>query len=123
MFRKTSVVVVLALAAVALALPVAADSARPPALKATVGPDTTIVLKTASGRKVTSLRAGVYTITVDDRSAEHNFRLAGPGVNRATGVAFTGKKVWRNVRLAKGKTYTYLCDPHAEHMRGSVRAR
>jgi hypothetical protein len=120
MVRKGSFVLVAA--ALALALPLGASPATA-TLKATVGPGATITLKNASGRKVTSLSAGTYTIVVDDRSSEHNFRLAGPGLNKSTSVAFAGKKTWRNVRLAKGKTYTYLCDPHADHMRGSVRAR
>ena len=118
-----SAYLVLALAAAALALPLTATPASPKTLTAVVGPGATITLKTASGRKATSVPAGVYTIVVQDRSDEHNFRLAGPGVNRATGLDSTGRKVWRNVRLAKGKKYTYLCDPHADHMRGAVRAR
>ena len=114
---------VLALLAAALALPLAAAPAASKTLTATVGPGATITLKTASGKKATSVSAGVYTIVVQDRSNEHNFRLAGPGVNRATGVASTGKKMWRDVRIAKGKTYTDLGDPHADHMRGTVRGR
>jgi hypothetical protein len=38
---------------------------------------------------------------VRDRSKRHNFRLAGRGVNRSTGAAFTGSTTWR-VRLVKG---------------------
>jgi plastocyanin len=121
MLRRSSVVLVPA--ALALALPLGASPATAKTLKATVGPGATITLKNAAGRRVTTLTAGTYTIVVDDRSSEHNFRLAGPGLNKSTGLSFTGKKTWRNVRLARGKTYTYLCDPHADHMRGSVRAR
>ncbi|MBD0330394.1 MAG: hypothetical protein ICV64_09875 [Thermoleophilia bacterium] len=116
------VLLVLALAAAVLVLPLAASPAAPRTLTATVGPGATITLELGS-RRAASVPAGVYTVVVRDRSSDHNFRLAGPGVNRSTGVAFTGRKVWRNVRLARGKTYTYLCDPHADHMRGSVRAR
>jgi hypothetical protein len=62
------------------------------------------------------------TIVVRDRSDEHNFRLIGPGVNKATGVDFTGGATWR-VRLLKGKTHRFVSDPHASHMRGSFRGR
>jgi hypothetical protein len=33
-----------------------------------------------------------------------------------------GTRTWR-VRLAKGKTYRFVCDPHADEMRGSFRTR
>jgi hypothetical protein len=47
-------------------------------LIATVGPGATITLKKA-GKGVTSLPAGTYTITVQDKSGFHNFSLSGPG--------------------------------------------
>ena len=47
-------------------------------LVATVGPSFTITLKKA-GKKVTTLKAGTYTITVQDKSDFHNFHLMGPG--------------------------------------------
>jgi hypothetical protein len=37
-----------------------------------------------------SVKAGRYRIVVRDRSARHNFRLAGRGVNRTTGADFRG---------------------------------
>lgn len=92
----------------------------PPAnrLVATVGPGRTITL-TRGGRRVTSLRPGVYRITVRDRSRFHNFHLQGPGVNRRTTVPFVGTQTWR-VTLRKG-TYRFRCVPHALGMRGSFR--
>ncbi|MBD0330707.1 MAG: hypothetical protein ICV64_11475 [Thermoleophilia bacterium] len=91
-------------------------------LVATVGPGATVSLRTRAGRRVRTLRAGRYTIAVRDRSEIHNFHLRGPGVNKQTGVAFTGTATWR-VRFRKGKTYRYVCDPHASSMRGTFRAR
>jgi hypothetical protein len=64
-------------------------------LRATVGPSGKATLSARS------LKAGVYSVAVRDRSKRHNFRLAGRGVNRSTGAAFTGSKTWR-VRLVKG---------------------
>ncbi len=78
-----------------------------------------VSLKTASGAPVRSVKAGTYNIVVNDRSSDHNFRLGG----RATGVDSTGRTVWKGVRLVRGKTYTYVCDPHADEMRGSFRVR
>lgn len=106
-------------AALALTLP---GSAATPRLVATVGPGETITLRTAAGAAVRSLRAGVYTISVRDRSSEHNFRLSGPGVSRATGVGATGTSTWK-VTLRRGGAYRFVCDPHADDMRGTFRAR
>ncbi len=91
-------------------------------LKGTVGPGFTITLETATGSKVTKLKAGVYVIKVSDKSSIHDFHLKGPGVNRRiTGVGFQGSKTY-TVKLKKGK-YTYVCDPHASSMKGSFTVR
>ena len=119
MSKAASLMTLAASAALALA-PAAAPAT--PKLIATVGPGESITLTTASGAKVRSLRAGTYTIVVRDRSAEHNFRLSGPGANRTTAVGFTGTTTWRNVKFTRGKTYLYVCDPHADDMRGSFKA-
>jgi hypothetical protein len=105
--------------ALALALP---GQAATPRLVASVGPGETITLRTAAGARVRNLRAGVYTVTVRDRSDEHNFRISGPGVRKATGIASTGTVTWK-VRLARGKVYRFVCDPHSDDMRGSFRTR
>jgi plastocyanin len=109
-----------AAAAVAIALLAvpALGAPQATALTATVGPGFTITLK-KGGKTVKSLKAGAYTITVSDKSAIHNFRLKGPGVNKATSVTKQGTTKW-NVTLKKG-TYTYVCDPHASSMKGSVK--
>jgi Copper binding proteins, plastocyanin/azurin family len=76
----------------------------------------------ASGRatlSARSVRAGRYRIVVRDRSARHNFRLAGRGVNRTTGADFTGSATWR-VRLAKG---TYRFGSDARRLPGRLRVR
>jgi plastocyanin len=104
------------LAALTLAAP-AWGKATP--LAGTVGPGFTISLKKA-GAKVTTLRRGSYAITVNDRSDFHNFRLRGPGVNKAiTTVGFVGRKSV-TVTLRPGR-YTFLCDPHSIDMRGTFR--
>jgi plastocyanin len=89
-------------------------------LKGEVGPGFTIEVKTAAGKDVKSLKAGTYTIKVQDKASIHNFRLKGPGVNKATTVSFTGSQTW-TVKLKAGK-YTYQCDPHAASgMKGSFK--
>ena len=108
----------LALAAVAIVQLVAAPTqARVPRLVGTVGPGFTITL-TKSGTKVAKLKAGKYAITVNDRASIHDFHLTGPGVNKVTSVAGTGQTTW-TVTLQKGKTYRFMCDPHASIMKGS----
>lgn len=88
-------------------------------LLATVGPGLTISLRDSMGMKITSLRAGAYTIVVRDRGRTHNFHLAGAGVNRKTTIAFMGTATWK-VKLTKG-TLRFVCDAHAARMHGSVK--
>lgn len=95
--------------------------ARPPVLTATVGPGATISLRTSRGARVRGLKAGRYRIVVRDRSAMHNFHLVGRGVNKRTTVRFRGTVTW-TVTFRKGRTYRFVCDPHARRMRGSFRA-
>ena len=109
---------VLAAAVVGL-LSVTSAQAALPKLVGTAGPGFTITLK-KSGTKVTRLKAGRYSITVNDLSSIHNFHLIGPGVNRKTSVAGTGKTTW-TVTLQKGKAYRFICDPHATTMKGSFK--
>lgn len=69
-----------------LALVAAAPATAATKLVATIGPGFTITLKKA-GKKVTTLPAGGYTITVQDRSGFHNFSLSGRGVKKSTAVS------------------------------------
>jgi plastocyanin len=108
----------LAAALVAAVTLVATASATPPKLAALVGPSFNISLKKA-GTKVTKLKAGKYLIVVSDKSGLHNFHLFGPGLNKKTGVGFTGTVRW-TVTLKKG-TYKFICDPHALVMKGSFK--
>jgi NitT/TauT family transport system substrate-binding protein len=57
------------------------------------------------GQIVSELTAGKYTFVVTDSSKSQNFRLVGPGVNRKTSVAGTGRATW-SVTLRKG-VYKY----------------
>jgi plastocyanin len=72
---------------------------------------------TSGGKKVTTLKAGTYTITVQDKASDHNFHLTGAGLNKSTSVAAKGTYTWK-VTLKKG-TYKYVCDPHKSFMKGS----
>lgn len=98
----------------------AASAATPIKLNAEVGPGFTITLKKGNNRVVT-LKAGSYVITVRDRASDHNFRLRGPGLNRATAVSRVETRTW-TVSLRPG-TYTYVCDPHASHMKASFQVK
>ena len=84
-------------------------------LTGTVGPGFTISLKDSKGKKVTSLKAGSYAITVTDKSGIHNFVVEGAGLGKKgkeiTSTPFTGTKS-KTVTFQKGKTYTYVCTPH-----------
>ena len=102
----------------AFVLPAASALGAPPKLTGTVGPGFTITL-TQGGKAVKTLKAGTYTIKVADKSAQHNFHLTGPGVNKKTSVPGTGNQTW-TVKLAKG-TYKFVCDPHKSFMKGSFK--
>ncbi len=86
----------------------------------TVGPGAVITLKNAAGVNVSRIRAGTHTFVIRDRSSNHNFHLVKPGTDRRTGVSFRGSRTW-SVRIARGVTYRYKCDPHPSSMRGSFR--
>jgi hypothetical protein len=107
---------VVAAASLALA---GAVLAAPAKVVGTVGPGHTITLKLA-GKKVTKLKAGSYRFVVSDRSEDHDFRLAGPGVSKViTSEAFVGTK---SVVLALKKgSYRFFCAPHEDDMHGSFK--
>ena len=95
----------------------------PGKLRGDVNDNFEITLRSARGAKVGAVRGGAaYQIAVRDRSAEHNFHLSGPGVNRTTSVTRRQTATWR-VRFRKGARYAFYCDPHREDMRGTFVAR
>jgi hypothetical protein len=106
--------VLLLAACVAIVAASSAFGAATPTIRGSVGPEDTIRLA------VKPKKGGVYKLTVRDAADDHNFRLRGPGVNVATSVGGTGTKTFR-VKLQPGKTYSFVCDPHADEMRGSFR--
>jgi plastocyanin len=89
-----------------------------PKLLATVGPKSTISLKSASGAALKKVKAGTYSITVRDRSKLHNFHLVGKGVNRKSGLAGTGTLTWK-VKLSAG-VLRYFSDKSPKTVKGSV---
>jgi plastocyanin len=113
----------LALVALALAAAATADARThsTPVLTGEVGPGFTIEVKKA-GKDVKTLTAGTYRIKVEDKGTIHDFHLKGPGVDRKTGVSFTGTQTW-TVKLRAG-TFTYQCDPHAASgMKGTFKVK
>jgi len=87
-------------------------------LEGETGPGFEIEVKQA-GQDAETVKAGTYTLHVEDKSEMHNFHLIGPGVDEeVTDVPFVGEKSV-TVTLEKG-TYTYQCDPHASNgMKGT----
>ena len=118
MTRVAALVIALAVAGLLGAAEGTAVRAQSPKLFGTVGPEFSIVLRDAQGARVTKIEPGTYEVVVDDRSAEHNFHLTGPGVDRRTDLEFTGTATW-TVTFADAN-YLYVCDPHATSMRGTV---
>jgi plastocyanin len=107
MIRTTLSVLAVAVAVAALAATAGAKSAG---LKGEVGPGYTIEVKKGN-RDLKTIKAGKYSLKVEDKSTIHDFHLIGPGVNKKTTVAFKGETTWK-ITLKAGR-YTYQCDPHA----------
>lgn len=91
--------------------PTPTPTPTPTTLRGSVGPGATIALESSNGSPMSSLTAGAATIVVNDRTAKDNFHLVGPGMSRATGIAFKGKVMWK-LTLKAGK-YTFKSDKHA----------
>ena len=108
----------LSAAALVAAVVAGGGAAATPKLTASVSDPVNISLKMGT-KKVTSLKAGKYTIVVKDLAADHNFHLTGPGVNKTTSVGGKGTSTW-TVTLKKG-TYKFQCDPHASFMKGTLK--
>ena len=82
-------------------------------LNGSVGPGFDISLDGTDG-----IKAGDYTLVVNDQSTAHNFHLTGPGgVDVSTEVSEEGEKTF-DVSLVAGE-YKFQCDPHASSMNGS----
>jgi plastocyanin len=113
-------VIAAALVATVAAAAALGQSASTPILRGTVGPGFTISL-TKGGKKVRTLRAGIYTITVRDKAASHNFTLereTKPKIEKhVTSTAFIGTKSMK-VTLKKGE-WKYYCSVHESTMHGS----
>jgi plastocyanin len=87
-------------------------------LKGETGPGFEIEV-VQDGEDAQTVKAGTYTLDVEDKSDMHNFHLIGPGVDEeVTDVPFVGEKSV-TVTLQAG-TFTYQCDPHASQgMKGT----
>ena len=105
-----------------LVLPAAARRADTTTLTAIVGTNDgfTITLNDASGKKVSRIAPGTYTVLVEDRSALHNFHLASnedPTVDFRTDLEFVGEKSF-TVTFRDDTRYAYACEPHWQTMNG-----
>ena len=116
---RTAIVIICSLV---LVLPAAARRAETPTLTAIVGTNDgfNITLNDASGKKVTRIAPGTYTVLVEDRSALHNFHLASnedPTVDFRTDLEFVGEKSF-TVTFRDNTRYAYACEPHWQVMNG-----
>lgn len=103
----------LAFAATAMA----ASQATHPKLLGVVGKNDAFKISlTSKGKAVKTLKAGTYTITIQDDSTIHNYELDGPKGKSwtFTSVGFQGTKTI-TLKLAKGK-YKAYCAPHESFM-------
>src|SRR4051794_11044506 len=116
MVRMTLSVLALVAAGAVLA---ATAGAKTAGLTGEVGPGFSIEVKKGSN-DLKTIKAGTYSIKIEDKSGSHNFHLIGPGLNKKTTVPYKGETTWR-IKLKPGR-YTYQCDPHAAAgMKGSFR--
>jgi hypothetical protein len=115
--RRVPLLIAVKITIAALLLLPGSVTAGSHSLVGTVGPGFTISLTDLSGKAVAQLQAGTYTIQVDDKAANHNFHLTGPGVDQKTTVPFIGVETW-TLSFVPG-TYSYVCDPHLNSMKGA----
>ena len=88
-------------------------------LLGSVGPGFEISVTTATRQAPGTLAPGMYELQVDDKSSAHNFHLTGPGdVEVSTEVGESGTETFE-VELQSG-TYSFVCDPHASSMNGTL---
>ena len=92
---------------------------HPTSLKGEVGRNDAFEIKVTdeSGKTISNLAAGTYTLKVEDLSSIHNFHLTGSGVNDSTTVPDKTEKTF-TVTFKKG-TYNFICDIHQSQMHGS----
>jgi len=115
MRRSAVLAIVIGCAAV-----VAASGAAKPhyIVRGAVGPHATIALRDGLGNPYTRGGAGMYIITVTDKSSLDGFHLIGPGVDKViTGVSFMGVRTI-GVTLGRG-VYRYVSDAHPRTLRGT----
>jgi plastocyanin len=123
------VVLAVAVAALVAALP-ATSGPSATAVTLAVNSDAFVITLTQGTKKVTKLKPGTYTFKLVDKSTIHNVHLLkgtatvkgknakGKSVDVKTPVA--GKKtISLKVTLAKG-SYSFVCDPHASTMKGTL---
>jgi plastocyanin len=73
----------------------------------------TVAGSVGPGKRISLARtakAGKAILTIRDRTNKDNFHLSGPGVNKKTGVKFTGTVKW--TLTLKAGTYTFRSDAH-----------
>src|SRR3954467_6713981 len=118
MKRSASPIIVVA----ALGLASGSAGADMPTLTAIVGTNDgfNITLNDSTGKKVSRLLPGPYTVVVDDRSTIHNFHLASnfdSTVDFRTDLAFVGQQSF-TVTFRNHTEYAYACEPHWKVMNG-----
>jgi len=62
-----------------------------------------IEMKGPNGKAIKTVKAGTYSVKVEDKGTIHNFHLTGPGVNKSTSVGGTGDQTW-TVKLKPAPT-------------------
>jgi hypothetical protein len=118
---RVRIAVVAAVVALGSAGAAMALTSATPTLNGTVGPGFTISLKTSSGAKVKTLKAGSYKFVITDKADIHTFDLAqktgGKFHKELTGDTFKGKKTV-TIKLSKGK-WQFYCAVHPDSMFGN----
>ena len=66
-------------------------------------------------RPTGGLSAGRVTVTISDGSRTDGFRLSGPGIARATGIAFTGRVTWTLALRPGTYAFSSVRHPKAKH--------
>lgn len=92
---------------------------EPASLIASVGQNDEYVIELTDdkGATINNLAAGTYDVLFKDQSDIHNFRFSGGDLDEATDVDEVAERT-ASITFEPG-TYTFLCDPHPQSMKGS----
>jgi hypothetical protein len=92
-----------------------------PKVFGTVGPGPTITLRNQAGKAITSLKPGMYSFRIADRSTTDDFHLEGPTVDLTTSIKGKTRTAW--LLTMNPGAYRFYSDGHVKTLSGTFTVR